>query len=514
MNLNVRYVLRQLGVLLGVFSGCMLAAAGFQLLRATGQPAVDPAAMEAVGASVIAGGLTAVVLGIAGKYRTLDVLGRREALLLVSLSWLVGAALAGLPYLLWAVLAGRADDHPFGSPVSCYFEAMSGLTTTGATVLADIQEVPEVLLLWRAMTQWLGGLGIVVLFVAVLPTLGVGGKRLFQTEVTGPKVQGVRPRIRETARVLWGIYLFLTAADMLALKLCGLTWFDAICHTFTTLPTGGFGNYPASIAHFDSVAVDLVTTLFMALAGINFGLYYYLILRRPRLMWQDPQLRLYVTLLVGFFAIVSAALVGGSFPAADGSTVAAEVGDAMRYGAFQVVSIMTTTGYVTADFNQWPFLAKALLVVAMLIGGSAGSTSGGIKVVRVLLAGKLAVAEVERNYRPQVVRTIRLGRSRVDASMRQGVLVYVVTILVLFVAGAIGLQLLETDPALDYVSAMSASAATLNNIGPGLGMVGAVENYAFFSATSKGLMSLLMVLGRLEVYALLVLLAPRFWTGD
>jgi trk system potassium uptake protein TrkH len=514
MNLNLRYVLRQLGLVLGVLSGCMLLVAVFQALRGYVGAPLDPAAFEALALTIGVGLVLAVALWIFGQYRTLDILGRREALLLVALTWLLGAALAGTPYYLWAWLSGEWPSHPLSSTVSCYFEAMSGLTTTGATVLTDTHSLPPTLLLWRAMTHWLGGLGIVVLFVAVLPSLGVAGKKLYQVEAPGPQAQGVRPRIRQTARLLWTIYLGLTLIEILALHLCGMTWFDSICHTFATLATGGFSTENASIGFYNSAWIDAITMVFMLLAGINFGLYYYLLQGRPRRMWRDPELRLFLIIIVVAVGIVSLSLWGQEIVTTAGHTVQGSFLQALRYGAFQVITIQTTTGFVTADFDQWPLLAKAVLIILMFVGASAGSTGGGIKVIRTLIAGKVMFAEVERIYRPRVVRTIRVGQGVVDAGLRQGVLVYVIYILTLFAIGGILLMLIQPGQSLDMTSAFTASAATLNNIGPGLGAVGAVENYNFFSAGSKLLLSLLMVLGRLELYAIFVLLAPRFWRGD
>jgi trk system potassium uptake protein TrkH len=513
MNLNFRYVLRQLGLVLGVLSLCMTLVVGFQGLRFWAGASLNVAAIESLGVTIVVGLAVAVGLWLVGKYRTLDVLGRREALLLVALTWLVGAALAGLPYLLWGWLAPLAEAHPLQKPTACYFEAMSGLTTTGATVLSDTHTLPPTLLLWRAMTQWLGGLGIVVLFVAVLPTLGVGGKKLFQVESPGPQAKGIRPRIRQTARLLWTIYLGLTLVQIVVLHLFGMSWFDAICHTFATLASGGFSTENGSIGAYHSAWIDGITMLFMVLAGINFGLYYYLLQGRPKLMWRDPELRTFGLMLLTATLIVSYCLVGTSIVTSAGETVEAGFLQALRYGAFQVISIQTTTGFVTADFNQWPFLAKAVLVMLMFVGASAGSTSGGIKVIRILVAGKIMTTEVERIYRPRVVRTVRVGRGVVDAGMRQGVLVYTVYVVGFFVLGGIALSVLE-GPGLSVTSAFTASAATLNNIGPGLGAVGAVNTYTFFSAPSKLVMTLLMVLGRLELYTILVLLAPQFWRRD
>jgi len=520
---NIRFVIRQLGVLMIVLSLSILAAAAWSGLEyELGETGEAAAAMPLL-ITVVAGLILALALRWIGRGCN-DFLGRREALLLVALSWLGGAALSALPYWLWAtawassflgstdtVVTSAVQTHPFSSFVSCYFEAMSGLTTTGATVLSDIESLPRGLLLWRSLTHWLGGLGIVVLFVAVLPSLGVGGKKLFQVEAPGPTSQGVRPRIRETARMLWLIYLGLTAAEIVALRVLGMDWFDAVCHTFATLATGGFSTRNASAGAYDSVAIDVTIIFFMVLAGANFGIYYQLIRRRFRSVWKDPELRLYLGILTVASVIVVVSLLNTSIVSTTGDVHEPSVGQALRYGVFQVVSIQTTTGFCTADFEHWGFVAKAVLIALMFVGASAGSTGGGIKVIRCLIAVKVMLAEVERVFRPNVVRTVKVGRMPVEPEMRLATLVYVLGVLVLFLTGAIILMVLEPSGQITFTTAATASAATLNNVGPGLDLVGALENYGWFSAPSKIVLSILMVLGRLEVYAIFVLFMPRFW---
>ena len=254
-----------------------------------------------------------------------------------------------------------------------------GLTTTGASVLSEIERLPHGLLLWRAMTHWLGGLGIVVLFVAVLPTLGVGGKKLFQVEAPGPTSQGVRPRIVETARILWMIYVGMTVVEILALRLFGMGWFESVCHTFATLATGGFSTRNASVGAFDSLGIEVTIIVFMVLAGANFGVYYQIIRCRFQNVWRDPELRLYLGVMALASTVVAVSLMGQPVITTTGDVVTTSTADAVRYGVFQVVSIQTTTGYCTADFDQWGFVGKAVLIGLMFVGASAGSTGGGIK---------------------------------------------------------------------------------------------------------------------------------------
>jgi trk system potassium uptake protein TrkH len=478
------------------------------------------------------------VLWVVGRSAVTDFINRRDALLLVALGWIVGAALAAVPYYAWAQLGGppsptaaavmrhaldpstdltEPPGHAFEHFIACYFESMSGLTTTGATVLAgspyDIEALPQGLLLWRATTHWLGGLGIVVLFVAVLPVVGIGGKKIFRVEAAGPKQPGVRPRIKETARVLWLIYLTLTITQFTAYRLAGMESFDAVCHTFATLATGGFSTQNASLGQYHTTQmIDWITIAFMVLAGINFGLYYLVVNRKLTNVFRDPELRLYLSIIGVVTVVIALWTVGKTSVITTGQTYEPGLVDATRDAMFQTVSILTTTGYATIDFNQWEFLPKALLVGLMFVGGCAGSTGGGCKVIRFLIAFKVIKAEFERVFRPQAVRPIRIGPGTIDPDAARSVLVYLLLIFFLFASGAVLLKLLEPAGSLDFISAATASLACLMNIGPGLGLVGAVENFSFFSPPSLLLLSVLMALGRLEVFAILVLLLPGFWS--
>ena len=530
--MNFRLVFKNLGLLLAVLSAVLLAiwiwSVGWRLLGDSSNPLLiaEQHAGWSLLVSAMAGFFAAGGLWMWTR-SALPNFGRREALLLVGLSWLIGAALGALPFLFWALFSGRgAAGHPFGSFVDCYFESMSGLTTTGSTVLSNIEDLPRSLLLWRAMTQWLGGLGIVVLFVAVLPTLGVGGKKLFRVEAPGPDPEGVRPQIRETARILWMIYLGLTLAEILALRIIGgMGWFDSICHTFTTLSTGGFSTLNASVGGYNS-AVQIIVIIFMIAAGVNFALYFALLRRRFTGVYKDPELRFYLFLIIFSTFIIVTTLMAAGDPivltrlteAGDYEQVPANFGNSLLHGLFGALTCQTTTGYCTADFNQWPFIAKTVMLTLMFVGGSAGSTGGGIKVIRIWIAVRVMAAELERVFRPQVVRPLKIGNAALDNEMKLGTIAYVFGIVILFAAGSVLIMALEQwlnpSAGIDYTTAATASIATLCNIGPGLGAVGAVENYGWFSDASKIVMSLLMALGRLEVFAIILLFSPRFWRGD
>ena len=517
--MNYRLVIGRLGLLFGLLGLIMLATAALFAIAELLGVRRDPD-LSSVLAMCIAGGLGLVSggLGWLTCRNAPGFLGRREALLLVATSWLLGAALAATPYWVWAHLGDGHPGHPFRSFIDCYFEAMSGLTTTGATVLTDIEAMPNSLLLWRASTHWLGGLGIVVLFVAVLPGLGVGGKRLFNVEAPGPSPEGLQPHIRETARWLWYIYLGLTLVQIFLLWVfTPLDAFDSVCHTFATMATGGFSTRNTSVGAFAATpAVDMIVLVFMVLAGMNFNLFYKICRGRAREVLRDTELRAYLCLLAGGAALVSLAVWLSPDPVTmtSGERIPSTLGAAIRQGAFTTVSIQTTTGFCTSDFNLWPFLAKAVLVTLMFIGGCSGSTGGGIKVIRAWAALRILLAEVEHVFRPHVVRPLRLGRATMDPELKLGTLAFVLGFTVLFVAGSGAVMLLEQlNPASDcnYTTAATSSLATLCTIGPGLDLVGAVANYGWYSGPSKAVLSVLMVLGRLEVFAIVVLLSPRFW---
>ena len=512
--MNYRFVFRQVGILIigmGVIMLLLAAVAGYELFRE--KPGEDRAAeaflLSAGFGFLLGGGLWYFTR----KHRT--TLARREAMLLVSASWILGAAVAAAPYFLWAHLSGaEATGHPFRSAVNCYFEATSGLTTTGATILTGIDRLPESLLLWRSTTHWLGGLGIIVMFVAVLPSLGVGGKRLFHLEAPGPSKTGIHPRIRETARVLWLTYLGLTVAEILALKIAGMRWIEAICHAMGTLATGGFSTLDASVGGYRSVAVDVIIIVFMVLAGGNFSLYYHALNGRWKQLWRDTELRVYLGMLALASLLVVISIGTTAVPLTTGDVATGGIGPALRYGIFTTVSVSTTTGFCTADFNQWPFLAKATLVLLMFVGGCSGSTAGGIKVVRVWIALKAIFREFEKVFRPNVVRPRTIGNLNVDPELRMSTLAFVLSMILLFVLGSGAVMLLEPPGTIDYTTAATASVASLCTIGPGLNRVGAIENYAWLTGQSKAVLTFLMMVGRLEIFAILALFVPRFWRAD
>jgi trk system potassium uptake protein TrkH len=412
---------------------------------------------------------------------------RREGVLIVVGSWILASASGALPYLVSGAIP---------APVDALFESASGFTTTGASILRDVEAVPSGILFWRSLTQWLGGIGIIVLFVALLSELGPGARFLFKLEVPGPKAEILHPKVRETALVLFRVYLVLTVAMTLALLACGLSPYDALTHTFSTVSTGGFSPHNDSVGHFGT-GVRIVVILFMLASGVNFSLYYLSLRSRSlRPLW-DAELRTYLAVVLAATAVV----------AIDLSPHEPGLGAAILDAIFQVVSIVTTTGYATADFSSWPGLAEACLVALMVGGGCAGSTAGGAKVIRLMVGLKATLRDVRLVFSPNTVIAIVIGRDPVPNESVSAVLSFLVLFGLSWGVGALLLSVGDTAP----VTAATASIAMLSNVGPGLGEVGPSGNYAFFAPWQKLVMVGLMWLGRLELFAVAALLQPRFW---
>ncbi len=451
----------------------------------------------------------AAIVGVAGL--GLERLGRgaapigfREGFLVVAATWLAAAALGALPYLL-------SGDPQLDRPVDALFEGMSGFTTTGASVLTDIGAVDRSLLMWRQFTQWLGGMGIIVLALAVLPRLRVGGRQLLESEMPGPEVDQLADRIRSTAQRLWLLYVALTAAEALILATFGWTGidermspFNAVAHAFTTLPTGGFSPEARSMEPF-TAASQWVIVVFMILAGTSFALLYRVFVRRrPRALLRDEEARLFVAILVAVSALLTIELWREGIFRGEG---------AIRVAVFQVVSMTTTTGYASVDFIGWPALALMILVAVMFVGGSAGSTGGSIKVVRHLMLAKAIRRELRQTVHPEAVMPLRLNGAVVDERTIRAVTTFVLLYVGFFAVGAavIALDAAFEGPRISALDAIALSATTLGNVGPGLGVAGPMGSFAPFSDLAKIVMTLLMWLGRLEVIPVVVLLTRGYW---
>ncbi len=445
-----------------------------------------------------------VLLSLLGR-RAPNQLYQREALALVGLGWLLTAGIGALPFVFGGLLG----------PIDAYFESMSGFTTTGSTVLVDIEAADKSLLFWRSFTHWLGGMGIIVLFIAVLPYLGAGGKQLFKSESPGPDPRGLSPRIKDTASILYKIYFGLTVIQTLLLMFAGMSFYDALCHTFGTLATGGFSPRGASVAAFDSVAIDGIIIFFMVLAGTNFALFFAMLQGSWTALFKNTEWRVYIGILAVATLLITFNLIGvqgvASLPIQDDTpglhAPHYTLPHALRVAAFQVVSITTTTGYGTDNFEIWPFFSRALLVLLMFIGGCAGSTGGGIKVVRIILLLKMAHHHLQSTFRPKTVRLIRINGQIVEEDIQRSILTFFALYLTIFAIGSVFMSLLG----LPFQSAVTSVAATLNNIGPGLEFVGAIENFHAIPAIGKLFLSFCMAMGRLELISICVLFLPSFW---
>jgi trk system potassium uptake protein len=421
----------------------------------------------------------------------LESLRRREGFLAVVLGWVIVVFVTAVSFRLSGAFDGFAE---------CFFESMSGYTTTGATIADDIEALPVSVLFMRSFAHWIGGMGIIVLTVAILPELAVGGMQLFAAESSGLDADKLAPRIAATARRLWGLYVGITVAETLLLLVAGMGAFDAVNHAMSTIATGGFSTKNASVGGFDSVAIELIVLVFMFLAGINFTLQFrVLTARSPRPLLASPEVRLYAILAIAAIVLITIdTLARGPFSG---------VLEALRYASFQAVAIVTTTGFGTADFDLWPDLSRLVLVLLMFVGGCAGSTSGGFKVVRFYVVMRYAVVQLRRLVRPRLVQPLQLGERSISRETTEAILGF----FLLYFAVLVACSLAMTALGLDLVSGTTASISALNSIGPGLGQVGAAENFDAVPDAGLYVLSLAMLLGRLEIYTVLVLFTRHFW---
>lgn len=471
-----------LGSILMILGGCMAVPVGWSLYYGD----------KDWPAFLVSGALTFVV-GLL-VYKTAENnrdLTNREAFLLVTLSWLLAAVFGTLPFLLTGTVNSFTD---------AFFESMSGFTTTGSSVLSDIEALSHGILFWRSMTHWLGGMGIIVLLLAVMANLGAGGMQVFRREVPGHAPEKIRPRLSETAKLLWYTYLAFTAVETVLLWAAGMSLFDAICHAFGTLATGGASTKNASIGFYNSPLIHWVITLFMFISGTSFALSYQALRGKSlRTFWRSEEFRLYTLIILGSTFLVTINLLC--------TNSGTGLGTALQQACFQVVAVTTTTAYTTVDFNGWPLLSQGLLVALMFVGGCSGSTGGSIKVGRILVLLKQTVLEFVKAIHPKAVTNLRIDGNIIS----NGVVINVLQFFFVYVAIMVAGTLVMAAMGLDLVSALTAAAASLGNVGPGLGAVGPAGNYGFLPDAGKYFLAFLMMLGRLELFTVLVLAVPSFW---
>ncbi len=426
-------------------------------------------------------------------------LNNKDGFVIVTLSWLLVALAGAMPFYLSGAIPNFTD---------AWFESMSGVTTTGATIIGNPNTLPHLpngieslthgILYWRSFIQWIGGMGIIVFTIAILPLLGVGGVQLFKAEVPGPVSDKIRPRVKETAKILWMVYVGLTAAEAILLSISGMSWFDAICHAFTTLPTGGFSTQNASIAAYANPAIHYIIILFMFIAGVNFSLHFRSLTGNIKICFKDPEFLAYIgiTFAATLFIFLNIASAQGEW-----------THDNFLSSLFQSVSILTTTGYSSADYEIWPFFSQYLILILMFIGAMGGSTGGGMKVARIILLVKYAATETRRMLHSRAIIPIRIGDRYIGEDVVRNTLGFFLFYMSIFGVTALILTTLN----LDIESAIGAAASAIGNIGPGLGAFGPTDNYALLHPMGKWMLTFCMLLGRLEIFTIMVLFSRTFW---
>ena len=479
--MNYTLVLRMLGQILRIEAACLV------LPLAVSWAAGGGDAMGFAVTIALAGVIGQALCCLPGGERRMQA---RDGFAAVALSWIVMSAFGALPY----VLSGAIPNY-----IDAFFETVSGFTTTGATILTEIESLPRGTLLWRAQTQWMGGMGVLVLTLALLPKTGEGSVHLMRAESPGPIKSKLVPRVRDTAKILYSIYVGLTILEIIFLMVAGMSLYDAVTHAMTTISTGGFSVKNASIAAYNSLTINWIIIIFMFLSGVNFSLLYYALCRNFKAVLHSEELRLYTLLTIGASALIAANLVAVGGQALNAKTVTDAV--------FQVVTVATTTGYATVDFALWPTFSCMILFALMVTGACAGSTAGGVKSIRVILLVKNLRREVHNILHPRVVQTIRVDGNRVEENTLSGVSLFFFAYIALALIGA----LVVAWDNVGFTEALSASMTCVGNVGPGLGALGPTGNFSGLSALSKVVLSFNMLLGRLEILPLLLMLFPSMW---
>ena len=494
-SLNLKIIYRFLGLTAILNGFIMLLAVPFSIYY-----------QEDAKWGIINAGIITISIGILlylfNKPKTSNI-QKKEGYLIVTLGWLTLSITGMLPYLFTGAIPNITN---------AFFETLSGYSTTGATILTDIESMPKGILFWRSATHWIGGMGIIVLTVAILPLLGIGGMQLFMAEAPGPSTDKLHPRISDTAKRLWLIYVVLTLSEFLLLKVAGMTWFDAINHSMATMSTGGFSTKNASLAYWNGMPlVQYIVIVFMLIAGTNFVLTYFALKGKIRKVFQSEEFKYYFFGIILLTGVVAALILFYQDPNLQ-TTIAhpmvyGKTESAIRHALFQVTSIITTTGFVTADYTMWSYFATALFFSFFFLGGSAGSTSGGIKIVRHITMLKSSFLEFKKALHPHAIIPVRYDGKIISQSILFNILSFFIIYMFIFMISAVIL----TFFGLDFISALGASASSLGNIGPAIGSLSPVDNYVNLSNGAKWFCSFLMLIGRLELFTVLILFSPFFW---
>lgn len=413
----------------------------------------------------------------------------RDGFAIVAIGWVLISFLGSLPFVFSGVIPSFVDS---------FFEASSGFTTTGASILTEIEGLPKGILFWRSFTHWVGGMGVLVMTLAILPSIGAGSLQIMKAESPGPNPGKLVPRVGHTAKILYGIYLLITIIEVIALKIAGMSLYDALIHTFGTVGTGGFSNKNLSVGAYNNISFEIIITFFMLVCGTNFALHYQTLKGNVKGIFKDEEFKLYLTIVCVAITLITLNIYGSVF---------GNFSEALRRSSFQVASIITTTGYATADFNQWPVFSKIILLSLMFVGGCAGSTGGSVKNIRILLFYKAMKRQLLKIIHPGAIYTVKINGKSIDEDALMEVLSFLFMYIFVLLIAVIIISLDGED----MMTSISAVAATIGNIGPGFGMVGPVGNYAAFSHISKMVLSLCMIIGRLEIYPILLLTIPSFW---
>jgi len=478
--MNYRMILKSIGTVLCIEAACMLPSLMVAFIYHEGDAGSFIASISIIAA--VGFGLLRI------KTPTLRIYAR-DGFAIVALGWILVSASGALPFILSGEIPCVMD---------ALFESVSGFSTTGASILKNIEALPKGILFWRSFTHWMGGMGVLILMIAILPSVKTNTLHIMKAEVPGPSPDKFVPKISQTAKILYMIYIALTAIEVVFLLAGGMPLYDALIHAFGTASTGGFSNRNASVAAYGSIYIETVITVFMLLFGVNFTLYYMVFKKNIRSVLRDEELRFY-------FGVVIAAIIFIAFNI--NGTVYPSIGESIHHSAFQVSSVITTTGYATADFNIWPIFSQVILLLLMFIGASAGSTGGGIKCIRMILLFKIIKRKIIEINHPRVVQTVKINGRVVDQEILSGVMSFFFFYIFLFAASVLAVSLEGKD----LVTSTTAVIASINNIGPGLGLVGPAGNYADLSILSKGVLSVCMIAGRLEIYPIMLLLFPSFW---
>jgi trk system potassium uptake protein len=478
--MNLKIILKSLGILLICEAGSMLLSLLVSIIYA------EPSFIYFIYSIII---ITIIGLPLIFINTQNTIFYAKDGFAIVSLGWILVSLFGALPFFLSGYIP---------SLVNSIFETISGFTTTGASILVNIESLPKGILFWRSFTHWIGGMGVLMLTLAILPSAGAKSFHIMKAESPGPSPEKLVPKIRHTARILYEIYFAISLAEVIALLVAGMPLYDSFIHTFGTAGTGGFSNRNSSVGAYANPVIDVIVTVFMLVFGTNFALHYHLLRGNVNSFLKNEEFRLYIGIAIFSTLFITFNIHG---------TIYNAIFDSIRYASFQVASIMTTTGFVTADFNMWPVFSKLLLLFLMFIGSCSGSTGGAMKNIRILLLFKVIKNYIIRIIHPRAIHTVKLDGKAVNDEIISGVLVFFFAYIIIFV----GSVMIVSINGKDITTTLSSVAATIGNIGPGLGMVGATGNYAHYSILSKIVLSICMIVGRLEIFPMLLLIIPSFW---